>query len=95
VAPPAHTREDSSFGFGYAKREAIEKLDSVLAQLVLERRAAFVMYEIEGMSPEQISEALEIPVTVVYGRLETARQEFDSALARLQVEWTYQSQRFA
>ena len=49
----------------------------------LEYRVVFVMFEIEGMSSEQISVNLGTPVGTVYSRLYRARKLFARALSRL------------
>ncbi len=50
----------------------------------LDRRAVFVLHELDGTSCEQIAQSLEIPVGTVYSRLRVARQEFAAKVARLQ-----------
>ena len=65
------------------RREAERRLALALDRLGLERRAGFVMFEIEGMSAGAIAEMLGVPVGTVYSRLATARAEFSRAVARL------------
>ena len=50
----------------------------------LERRAVFVMYELEELSTREIAQQLGVPVGTIHSRLHTARQEFEASLARLQ-----------
>ncbi|MFZ5897012.1 MAG: RNA polymerase sigma factor [Myxococcota bacterium] len=64
--------------------ELAERLEQALSALGLERRAVFVMFEIEGMSAGAIAEMLGVPVGTVYSRLFTARAEFSKAVARLE-----------
>ena len=68
-------------------RDALERLDtrdlSRLLEAILSRmseklRSAFVMYEIEEMSGDEIAEALGIPVGTVRSRLHAARGEFQA-----------------
>jgi RNA polymerase sigma-70 factor (ECF subfamily) len=62
--------------------QAREELDALLDALPLERRAIFVMFEIDGMSCQQIADALEVPVGTVHSRLHAARRAFEKALVR-------------
>jgi RNA polymerase sigma-70 factor (ECF subfamily) len=65
-----------------AARQAREKLDALLDALDLEKRAVFVMFEVEGLSTRQIADLLELPLGTVYSRLHTARAELQKALRR-------------
>jgi RNA polymerase sigma-70 factor, ECF subfamily len=68
----------------FARRQAIARLERILGALGLERRAVFVMFEIEGIPAGTIAETLGVPVGTVYSRLSTARAEFTRALERLE-----------
>jgi RNA polymerase sigma-70 factor (ECF subfamily) len=72
-------------------REARAKLDEVLDALDVEKRAVFVLYEIDQLPVEHIAVMLEIPTGTVYSRLKTARQEFDKSLARMRAKWAHAS----
>ena len=65
------------------RREAEHRLELVLDTMALERRAVFVMFEIEGMPAGAIAEVLGVPTGTVYSRLHKARAEFGDAVARL------------
>ncbi|MFO0560282.1 MAG: sigma-70 family RNA polymerase sigma factor [Polyangiales bacterium] len=65
-----------------AKSEARSVLASLLDEIDLERRAVFVMFEIEALSCDEIAETLGIPLGTVYSRLSAARKQFDQALSR-------------
>jgi RNA polymerase sigma-70 factor (ECF subfamily) len=67
-----------------ARNEAVRTLYAVLDTLPPERRAVFVMTELEQMSAVEIAELTGAPVNTVYSRLRLARQDFEIALARLQ-----------
>jgi RNA polymerase sigma-70 factor (ECF subfamily) len=56
--------------------QALESID-------LDRRAVFVLYEIDGESMSDIALALGVPVNTAYSRLRAARAEFASAVKRL------------
>ena len=69
---------------GAAERaQAARCLDALLDTIPEERRAVFVLTELEGMSAPEVSEALGIPLNTVYSRLRVARSEFETAAARL------------
>lgn len=67
------------------QREARELIEEALESLSVERRAVFVMFELEGMSAADISEALGTPVPTTYSRLRVAREEFTAAVRRIQL----------
>jgi len=62
--------------------QARQELEALLDALPLERRAIFVMFEIDGLSCQQIAEALDVPVGTVHSRLHAARRAFEKALVR-------------
>lgn len=72
------------------EREALQNLETVLGALELERRAVFVMFEIEGMGCPEIATLLGLPLGTVYSRLAAARADFAKAALRLrkQHEWS-------
>jgi RNA polymerase sigma-70 factor, ECF subfamily len=69
---------------GAAERaQAARLLDALLDTIPEERRAVFVLTELEGMSAPEVSEALGVPLNTVYSRLRVARSEFETAASRL------------
>ena len=56
--------------------EAQRALSGVLAKMSAVRRSAFVLFEVEGYSGEEIAELEQIPVATVYTRLHHARKDF-------------------
>jgi RNA polymerase sigma-70 factor (ECF subfamily) len=64
-------------------KEARGRLQALLDAMDPEKRAVFVMFELDEMSCEQIAEVLGVPVGTVYSRLSAARKAFAAALARL------------
>ena len=64
------------------RHEAERRLEQGLEAMALERRAVFVMFEIEGMPASAIAEILGIPTGTVHSRLHKARAEFTAAIAR-------------
>ena len=58
------------------QRRAREELDRILGSLPSELRAAFVLFEIEGLSQSEVAQALGIAQGTVASRLRRAREEF-------------------
>lgn len=69
-----------------ARTEAVRRLYAVLEQLDQDRRAVFVMTELEQMSAPEIAELTQAPLNTVYSRLRAARKDFEAALKRLQAK---------
>ncbi len=65
------------------KAEAARFVNAVLGSLDDDKRAVFVLSELEQMSAPEIAAALGISSNTVYSRLRLARQEFGEAAARL------------
>ncbi|HOU91540.1 MAG TPA: sigma-70 family RNA polymerase sigma factor [Polyangiaceae bacterium] len=59
-----------------AARRALAALDAVLDELEPELRAAFVLFEIEGLEKREVADALGIPPGTAASRLRRARAEF-------------------
>lgn len=66
--------------------DELRRLDEALACLDDEKRAVFVMGEIEQMSAPEIALAIGIKLNTVYSRLRAARRELDAALVRAEQE---------
>lgn len=65
-----------------ANIEAAAIVDRFLAELDDDRRALFVLSEIEGLSGTEIAEALEVNRNTIYTRLRAIRQRFDALVDR-------------
>jgi RNA polymerase sigma-70 factor, ECF subfamily len=76
----------------FAEEEARLQLQQLLAKLSPERRATFVLFEIEGMSCEEIAELTSVPVGTVYSRLHLARKQVQAAAARLRRTGTWRDE---
>ena len=57
--------------------EALESLD-------LDRRAVFILHEIDGQPIPEVALALGTPLNTAYSRLRLGRKEFAEAIQRLQ-----------
>jgi RNA polymerase sigma-70 factor (ECF subfamily) len=64
--------------------EARSRLDSILDTLSDDRRVIFTMFEIEGLSYEDIAATLDLPIGTVHSRLHSARKSFEAAVARFE-----------
>lgn len=56
---------------------------AALSAIEANRRAVFVLYEIDGVPVDEIARSLGIPVNTAYSRLRVARAEFARAVKRL------------
>jgi RNA polymerase sigma-70 factor, ECF subfamily len=73
-APPADA---------YARSEAAATLHRLLDGLDDDKRAVFILAELEGMSAPEIAEATGANVNTVYARLRAARKRMEQAVQRL------------
>ena len=64
------------------RNEDLALFDAALDTMDLDQRAAFVLFELVGMSGAAMAEALEIPVGTAYSRLRLARDAFRRAAVR-------------
>lgn len=65
-----------------ARREAFARVRGILERMHPLGRVVFVMFEIEGLSSEEIAKELGIPLGTVYSRLHGARKLFRSEVKR-------------
>lgn len=64
----------------FEAREARARGERALASLDPDKRAVFMMFEVEGMSGQEIAECLGVPVGTVHSRLHAARRELTQML---------------
>ena len=70
---------DQQMALGEDRALALAALDSI----DVERRAVFVLHELDEVPIPEVAEALGIPVNTAYSRLRVARVEFAAAASRL------------
>jgi RNA polymerase sigma-70 factor, ECF subfamily len=58
------------------RRQQAERLNLVLGKMRPEHGATFVMFELEGLSCQEIADLTGVPVGTVYSRLHKARDQF-------------------
>jgi len=63
--------------------QSLTLVGRALQALDIDKRAIFILFELEEQSCESIAAGLGIPVATVYSRLRAARQEFRREYARL------------
>jgi RNA polymerase sigma-70 factor (ECF subfamily) len=64
------------------RSEALREVDRLLEALDEDRRAVFILVELEQMTAPEVADALGLNLNTVYSRLRLARQDFENALAR-------------
>jgi RNA polymerase sigma-70 factor, ECF subfamily len=62
----------------YERSETQHQVAQVLAAMAHKKREVFAMYELEGLTGEEIAERLNCKVDTVWSRLHYARAEFES-----------------
>lgn len=70
----------------YEKERKRRMVQAALDELELDRRAVFVMHDIDDCTGEEIARTLEIPLGTVYSRLRLAREDFAGKMRRLQAK---------
>jgi RNA polymerase sigma-70 factor (ECF subfamily) len=66
--------------------QRLATLQGILERIEPKQRTVFILFEIETMTGEEISEALSIPLGTVYSRLRLARAQFRQALSRREAQ---------
>lgn len=68
------------------RREERASAERVLGALTLEKRAVFIMFEIENLSCQEIAEFMGVPIGTVYSRLHAARAQIQRIIAEASAE---------
>jgi RNA polymerase sigma-70 factor (ECF subfamily) len=68
------------------KSQAKQLLERILSEMNEDLRTVFVLFELEGLTSVEIAELLSIPVGTAASRLRRAREEFQLAVTKLQLE---------
>jgi RNA polymerase sigma-70 factor (ECF subfamily) len=66
------------------QRRARELLDRILAALSDDLRAALILFDLEGLTKQEVAEALGIPPGTVASRVRRAREEVEARVLRHQ-----------
>ena len=67
----------------YARREAADVLHRLLATLDEDRRAAFILADVEGLTAVEIADGLGVNLNTIYARIRAARKQLAEAHRRL------------
>jgi RNA polymerase sigma-70 factor, ECF subfamily len=65
------------------RQDKLAMFEAALESMELEQRAAFILFEVEGMSGPEVAEALAVPLGTAYSRLRLARETFQAAVTRV------------
>jgi RNA polymerase sigma-70 factor (ECF subfamily) len=83
LEPAAETSDPASSALDQLVRaESLRWAHVALESLDLDRRAVFILHEIDGIPMPEIAIALGIPVNTAYSRLRSARAKFQRSLQR-------------
>lgn len=92
----AHRRHETTFEPDLAAHQGAGPEENAVAEqrrqivvlalqgIDLQRRAVFVLYELDGVPMSEIARILEIPPNTAYSRLRIGRDEFAAAVKRIQ-----------
>jgi RNA polymerase sigma-70 factor (ECF subfamily) len=80
---PPEQRVDASQERGLQLSQARQQLAQVLDALDEEKRVVFVLFDIEGVSMDEVAEIVGCPLQTAYSRLYAARRKVEAALSRL------------
>ena len=84
-APPEPPQDGGSASYdAVALRQARATLDRILDELDDDKRAVFVLYEIEELTMAEVAEALGCPLQTAYSRLHAARKVVEAGVQRAQ-----------
>ena len=83
--PPEQESKDDPH-HALAGSQARAQLDAILSQLDDDKRAVFVLHEIEQVTMSEIAEAVGCPLQTAYSRLHAARTKVANAVTRLHAD---------
>ena len=75
------TRQDGP-AEGLETKQRLELLERLLATLNVDQRAAFVLFEIDGNSGEDIARLQGVPINTVWARIHKARKKLQAGAER-------------
>lgn len=84
-APPEVASEGGQHD-AVALRQARARLDAILDTLDDDKRAVFVLYEIEELTMAEVAEALGCPLQTAYSRLHAARKIVEAGVAEAHIQ---------
>jgi RNA polymerase sigma-70 factor (ECF subfamily) len=66
----------------FERAESAQRVYGVLERISEKKRTVFILYELEGLTGEEIAQALHVPLKTVWTRLVRARSEFAEGMRR-------------
>ncbi|MDB4973884.1 MAG: polymerase sigma factor RpoE [Myxococcaceae bacterium] len=81
-APPTEPHAEATQEDEASQRRSLSRVEQALACMDPEKREAFVLYELEGMSVVEVAEAIGVPENTALYRLHRAREELTQKLKR-------------
>ncbi len=81
---PPDAPQDGGQQDALALKQARATLDRILDELDDDKRAVFVLYEIEELTMAEVSEAIGCPLQTAYSRLHAARKVVEAGVQRAQ-----------
>lgn len=70
----------------FERRDAVDTLHRLLGLLDEDRRAAFILADVEGMTAVEIADGLGVNVNTIYARIRTARKQLADGYRELSQE---------
>jgi RNA polymerase sigma-70 factor (ECF subfamily) len=86
AATPSELELAARISVGETDHDARQLLAALLATLDPDRRAMFILHELEGFSVPEIAELTETPLNTVYSRLRRTREDLAALAGRLHPE---------
>jgi RNA polymerase sigma-70 factor (ECF subfamily) len=83
IASPSELELAAAIAVGETDHDARELLNALLATLDHDRRATFLLHEVEGFTVPEIAELTETPLNTVYSRIKRTRDELAALATRL------------
>ena len=73
-------------GAADAQSEAAQILHRLLGELDEDKRIAFILSELEGMTAKEISDAFGVKEATIYSRIRAAREKLSAAAEKIRAE---------
>src|SRR5690606_23171017 len=83
VAPPSPPRVDETPEDQLTQQRALREAESLPLGLTPNKRATFVLFELERFTCEEIADMTGVPIGTVHSRLNSARKDVYKAIERL------------
>lgn len=76
-----------------ARKETRELVEQAVAKIEEERRAVFILHDLDEVPIPEVARVLELPLNTAYSRLRLAREEFREAVQRLRLAGAHHGSR--